>query len=305
MAAAPAPGAPPIGTPPDPTELAAPPAGAPAEPDTPEVTKPAPMPAGPVSCPSCAATVPPGFRFCGACGHKLSDADLAAATAPSPAAAPAAAPTATEPAGRMVLIRPDGSEGGSYDLKAGENVIGREIDPLFENDFYLSPRHVKLDVQGGSGTLSDLDSLNGVFHRIYDGRVIEDGIIFRIGQELLRFDQIDPPQPLEDGTEIMGSPNPGYWGRLTIVAGNGVDGNAFLLKGDGVVVGRESGDIQFPEDGYVSGSHLEISYRDGTYRLTDMNSSNGTFIKIDQEEQISTGTFILVGQQLFRIELNG
>jgi len=205
----------------------------------------------------------------------------------------------------MVLIRPDGSEGGSYELKTGENIIGREIDPLFENDFYLSPRHVKLDVQGGTSTLCDLDSLNGVFHRIYDDRVIGDGTIFRIGQELLRFDQIDPPQPLEDGTEIMGSPNPGYWGRLTIVAGNGVDGNAFLLKGDGVVVGRESGDIQFPEDGYVSGSHLEISYRDSTYRLTDLNSSNGTFIKLVQEEQITTGTFVLVGQQLFRVELNG
>lgn len=205
----------------------------------------------------------------------------------------------------MVLIRPDGSEGGSYDLKAGENIIGREIDPLFENDFYLSPRHVKLDVQGATSSLCDLDSLNGVFHRIYDGRTIGDGTIFRIGQELLRFDQIDPPQPLEDGTEIMGSPNPGYWGRLTIVAGDGVDGNAFLLKGDGVIVGRESGDIQFPEDGYVSGSHLELSYRDGAYLLTDLNSSNGTFIKITEDAQITTGTFVLVGQQLFRVELNG
>lgn len=249
--------------------------------------------------------MPPGFLFCGACGHKLSEADLAAAAVPPPAAAPEATPAATKPAGRMVLIRPDGSEGGSYDLKAGENIIGREIDPLFENDFYLSPRHVKLDVQGGSATLSDLDSLNGVFHRIYDDRVISDGTIFRIGQELLRFDEITPPSPLEDGTEIMGSPNPGYWGRLTIIAGDGVDGNAFLLKGDGVVVGRESGDIQFPEDGYVSGSHLEISYRDSTYRLTDLNSSNGTFIKLEHDEQIETGTFVLVGQQLFRVELNG
>jgi pSer/pThr/pTyr-binding forkhead associated (FHA) protein len=164
---------------------------------------------------------------------------------------------------------------------------------------------VKLDVQGANITLSDLGSLNGVFYRIYDDRVIGDGTIFRIGQELLRFDQIDPPQPLEDGTEIMGSPNPGYWGRLTIITGDGVDGNAFLLKGNGVVVGRESGDIQFPEDGYVSGSHLEISYRDGTYHLTDLNSSNGTFLKLKEDQQVGTGTFVLVGQQLFRIELNG
>ncbi len=271
------------------------------------MTKPVPAPSVPVVCPQCSANVPPGNRFCGSCGHKLDDAALAAAAiSPPPAAEPAAPPEAAvaPSVGRMVLIRPDGSEGGSYDLKAGENVIGREVDPLFENDFYLSPRHVKLDVQGSEIILSDLGSLNGVFYRIYDPRVIHDGSIFRIGQELLRFDRIDPPAPLEDGTEIMGSPNPGYWGRLTIIAGNGVDGNAFLLKGDSVVVGRESGDIQFPEDGYVSGSHLEISYRDGTYRLTDLNSSNGTFIKIERDERIGAGTFVLVGQQLFRIELS-
>jgi len=205
----------------------------------------------------------------------------------------------------MVLIRPDGTEGGSYDLREGENVIGREIDPLFENDFYLSPRHVKLTVDGDNILLADMASLNGVFHRIYDDRVIEDGCIFRIGQELLRFDQIEPPQPLEDGTEIMGSPNPGYWGRLTIVSGDGVDGTAHLLKGDAITVGREGGDIQFPEDGYVSGAHLEISFRDGQYRLTDLNSSNGTFMKSEQDQQITSGTFVLVGQQLFRVELHG
>ncbi|MFH2007918.1 MAG: FHA domain-containing protein [bacterium] len=273
----------------------------------PEHTKPAPAPSGPIDCPNCGATVPPGFKFCGSCGHKLADADLAAAAAaavpaPTPAPAPAPAPV-SRPVGRMVLIRPDGSEGGAYDLQAGENIIGREIDPLFENDFYLSPRHVKLTVSGDTLALADMTSLNGVFYRIYDDRVIEDGTIFRIGQELLRFDQIDPPQPLEDGTEIMGSPNPGYWGRLTIIAGDGVDGTSYLLKGDAVRVGREGGDIQFPEDGYVSGSHLEISFRGGQYLLTDLNSSNGTFMKIEQNQQVTSGTFVLVGQQLFRVEL--
>ena len=223
----------------------------------------------------------------------------------TPAAAPVPAPEepVEQPAGQMVLIRPDGSEGGAFPLYEGDNVIGREVDALFESDFYLSPRHVNLRVENDYITLMDEDSLNGVFYRIYDDRSIEDGAIFRIGQELLRFDNIAPPQPLEDGTEIMGSPNPGYWGRVAIISGDGVDGNAYLLKGEAAIIGREGGEIQFPEDGYVSGSHLEISNRGGQVKLTDLNSSNGTFIKIEQDETVESGTFVLVGQQLFRIEL--
>ena len=198
----------------------------------------------------------------------------------------------------------DGSEGGSYPLKLGLNTIGRETDALFENDFYLSPKHVDITIGPEGIHLKDLDSLNGVFFKIFEDRPIEDGQIFRIGQELLRFDSIDPPQPLPDQTEIMGSPNPGYWGRVVVVAGDGVDGNAYLLKGDSVMVGRENGDIQFPEDGYVSGSHLRISHQNGSYVLTDLNSSNGTFVRIDEEESVPKGTFVLVGQQLFRVEVD-
>jgi hypothetical protein len=127
--------------------------------------------------------------------------------------------------------------------------------------------------------------------------------VIRIGQELLRFDLIEPPAPLEDGTEVMGSPNPGYWGRLSIIIGNGVDGSAYPLLGDSVTLGRERGDINFPEDGYVSGLHARMSARNGRVYLADLGSSNGTFIKVQGERQIKDGSFVLMGQQLFKLTL--
>ena len=99
---------------------------------------------------------------------------------------------------------------------------------------------------------------------------LESGDIFRIGQELLRFEVISPPQPLEDGTEVMGTPNPGFWGRLSVIVGRDVDGSAFPLFGEAIVLGRERGDILFPEDGYVSGTHARISLRDGRVFLSDL-----------------------------------
>jgi len=203
----------------------------------------------------------------------------------------------------ITLIRPDGSEGGTHNLVEGENIIGREHADIFEQDGYLSPTHAELIVNAAGAVVRDLDSLNGVFVRMTEEEPIEPGQILRIGQELLRFDTIEPPEPTEDGTEVMGSPNPGYWGKITVIIGNDVDGSAFPLLGDSVTMGRERGDINFPDDGYVSGLHARLYTRDGKVFLSDLGSSNGTFIKVQGERSVGNGSFVLLGQQLFRLNL--
>jgi pSer/pThr/pTyr-binding forkhead associated (FHA) protein len=214
--------------------------------------------------------------------------------------------SATAPAaaarGRLVLIKPDGSEGGVHPLLDGENLIGRGQGSLFDADAYLSPRHGEFTLGPNGLTVRDLRSLNGVFLKISAEESLESGDVFRIGQELLRFEVIAPPQPLEDGTEVMGTPNPGFWGRLSVIVGRDVDGSAFPLFGDAIVLGRERGDILFPEDGYVSGTHARITLRGGQVYLADLGSSNGTFLRIRGERSLPTGSFVLMGQQLFRVE---
>jgi pSer/pThr/pTyr-binding forkhead associated (FHA) protein len=207
------------------------------------------------------------------------------------------------PHGTLILIRPDGSEGGTHDLNEGENKLGRSHGPAFENDGYLSPTHAEIVINAAGAVVRDLDSLNGVFFRMTEEEEIAPGKIIRIGQELVRFDLIDPPRPMEDGTEVMGSPNPGYWGKLTVIIGQGIDGSAFPLLGDSVTFGRERGDINFPDDGYVSGLHARMTTRDGKVYLSDLGSSNGTFIRIDGQREVKDGSFILLGQQLFKLVL--
>ena len=248
-------------------------------------------------CTTCGAEVP-DFAFCGQCGARL--APLAKSAAP--ATARSAVPAARAARGKLILIRPDGSEGGVHSINDGENVIGRTTGALFEADNYLSPRHAELTL-GPSGLVAkDLQSLNGVFIKLTEEEELSDRDVFRIGQELLRFDVIHPPVPLGDGTEVMGSPNPGYWGRVALIIGKDQDGSAFPLFGDGIVLGRERGDILFPEDGYVSGTHARLSTRNDRFYLADMNSSNGTFLRIRGERTVRSGTYVLMGQQLFRVQ---
>jgi pSer/pThr/pTyr-binding forkhead associated (FHA) protein len=215
-------------------------------------------------------------------------------------------PSAVPQGGRarlsMTLIRPDGQEGGVHELQLGANRIGRNYGALFENDGYLSPVHAEITLQpNGSGRVRDLDSLNGVFVKMTQEEELVSGQIVRIGQELLRFEFIGTPEPSADGTELMGSPNPGYWGKLIVIIGRDVTGAVFPLLGESVSLGRERGEINFPDDGYVSGLHARVTLRDNRAFLTDLGSSNGTFIKVNGERAIGHDSFVLLGQQLFRI----
>ena len=261
--------------------------------------------AGIKRCPSCGNDVPPSFRFCGTCGFRMDEA-----SAPMPMPAPPGPPApqmgglAPQPSRQrlsMTLIRPDGSEGGTHDLRPGENKLGRSFGPVFENDGYLSPVHAQLDIRGVNGMVRDLDSLNGVFVKMTGEEELTNGQILRIGQELLRFELIAAPEPTPDGTELMGSPNPGYWGKLTVIIGRDITGAAFPLLGESVTLGRERGEINFPDDGYVSGLHARVILRDGRIFLADLGSSNGTFIKVNGERAVGHESFVLLGQQLFRL----
>jgi hypothetical protein len=92
-------------------------------------------------------------------------------------------------------------------------------------------------------------------------------------------------------------------GRLGLVIGRDTTGNAFPVPKAGLHLGRERGDVLFPEDGYVSGLHCRIGVgADSSITLTDLGSSNGSFVRLKEERQVSAGDILLMGQQLFRID---
>jgi len=74
--------------------------------------------------------------------------------------------------------------------------------------------------------------------------------------------------------------------------------------GESVTLGRERGEINFPDDGYVSGLHARVTLRDGRVFLADLGSSNGTFVKVNGERAVGHESFVLLGQQLFRLNFS-
>jgi len=244
-----------------------------------------------------------GHRFCASCGY-----NLGALAGASPSAAPAAAAPATSAHPPIVLtaLRADGSEAGTYRLPdVAQITLGRDTGSIFAGDSYLSPRHATFTRRGNQLSIKDEDSLNGVYLKLRPNEpcLLEFGDLFRIGQEIIRLEELKGQGRSPDNVERFGSPAKGYIGRLALVIGRDTTGNAFPIPERGVHCGRERGDILFSEDGYVSGLHCSIAKGpDGKIYLTDVGSSNGTFVRLRSERTVGATDILLMGQQLFRID---
>ena len=280
------------------------------------------------ACRGCGMVNPAGFLFCGRCGNRLG-----APSGPSPAAEPlistmaapsslvmgslpvagSTAPPAATPSGTVItarkpglrasmhLLREDGSEGGTLHLEDGPVPFGRDYGAPFDTDFYLNPRHCAFTVAADGVRVDDLSPINGVYRKIEGSIELQHGDTFRVGQELLYYEDLPEPEVLPDGTERMGSPNPGYWGRVSVLVEMGRACEAMPVIGAEFTVGRERGDLTFPTDGYVSSSHCRIIGDDSGVYLEDRGSSNGTYLRVRSGTVVPFGSLVLIGQQLFHV----
>ncbi len=205
----------------------------------------------------------------------------------------------------LTALRADGTEAGAFVMPGPNGVIGRDSGGIFAGDSYLSPRHATFSNRGGTWHVRDESSLNGVYRKLNREDPIELGFgdIFRIGQEILRVEPLTPPAKAADDVERMGSPAKGFIGRLALVIGRDATGNAYPIPESGLHLGRERGDVLFPEDGYVSGLHCRIAWQNGKVFLTDLGSSNGSFARLRKETALVENDVLLMGQQLFRVNV--
>ena len=254
-----------------------------------------------MDCPQCAQSNPKANRFCASCGYNLASVASQAPAAPAAvAAAPAAAPVS------LVALRADGSEAGRYDLPESQSVtVGRDTGSIFAGDSYLSPRHATFTRRGSEVLVKDEGSLNGVYLKLKPNEPwpLHFSDIFRIGQEIIRYEELKVQGPTREGVKRFGSPAKGFIGRISLVIGRDTTGNSFPIPEQGIHCGRERGDVLFSEDGYVSGLHCQVAKgEDGGVYLTDVGSSNGTFARLNKEYPLAAGDVLLMGQQLFRVD---
>ena len=254
------------------------------------------------SCPSCRAENQGESKFCAECGHRLDEEHSDLGTPHSSERKRATLRAA------LVSINEDGTDGHRMQLEYTETILGRNGDIRFPTDAFLSPKHARILIEENQIYIEDLYSLNGTYMKLREEKKLSPGDTFLMGRQVLRFERFDqkivPKARSGDGTRYMGSPPPGGEFKLLQVGIGGVLQNTYCLPAQGAIIGREKGDVIFPQDKFMSSRHAQIFVReDGNYYLVDINSSNGTWVKIWEKPRLSSGDFVFIGQQLFRIDL--
>jgi len=290
----------------------------------------APMAAGRIVCARCNGASDATMLYCQFCGASLrtNDRPPSAAPAHAPAIADGGAPyhhnvsdrvtarsgpvaSPGEVSGRLVTIARDGAEGASYPLSGEQLDIGREEgNILLREDAYVSPRHLRLARREDGWYAKDLGSVNGIYLRLRRAHALLDGDLLLIGLQVLRFEAVrDAEQGFgpatQHGTLLFGSPMLPRYARFCERTVEGVTRNVFYLHRDETIIGRESGDIVFTDDPFMSRRHVSIRL-DGataTFTATDLGSSNGTYVAVRGETPLAHGDFLRVGQHLFRVDL--
>lgn len=208
----------------------------------------------------------------------------------------------------LVAINEDGTDGARIPLDRESIVIGRAGDVTYANDVFLSPRHAVLIVEDGRLAVEDLHSLNGTYIKLRGEVALKPGDTFLMGRQVVRVQRFESELAVRsraaDGTRYMGSPPPTGRLKLEQIGVGGVIQDVYCLGAEGALVGREKGDVVFPRDKFMSSRHARIRLaEDNQFYLEDLNSSNGTWLKIWDRRPLENGDFLFLGQQLFRLEL--
>lgn len=255
-------------------------------------------------CTACGTPAIPNHRFCGNCGAPHAQPTGGAVPTTKQAASGAVRTRASAPRAELVLVQTDGTDGVRFEVGATAQIAGRtEGSILFPDDRLLSGRHASLVFENGGLVVDDLGSANGTFIRLSAPHALTGGDTILLGEQLLLFRHpvsASPAVPDATGTvPYVSSVAPAAFHLVQIMAG-GRAGSVFTPVATRVTIGREASDISFPNDRFLSSRHARIEPTGNGFQIVDLQSRNGTYIRIRGRAVVRPGETVFLGQQLFR-----
>jgi pSer/pThr/pTyr-binding forkhead associated (FHA) protein len=202
--------------------------------------------------------------------------------------------------------------------------IGRAGSHIELGEADLSIRHCSISLNGNNLIVHDADSHMGTF---LDGQQITEAVItegmhlLRVGSALVSIEpteekgipvepiRLDVKAPVEEAelvhkiTQRSVAQQQAATRPVLICIDGPLNGQEFEIPASGLVVGRE-GHVRVPDE-FLSRRHFEVGPDpDGTVRVRDLGSRNGTFLNTlpAQNTKVHSGDEIRAGVNRFRIE---
>lgn len=252
------------------------------------------------ACGRCGSPVLSDAKFCATCGATIEVALSRPSSQPEPR---------TEFLVRLVLLDETGQELQTHETTQQDTTIGRnEGDIRFPDDPFLSPLHSKLSWEDNQLVVRDLGSRNGTWVFLEEPHRLADGDLLLIGTQVFKFRRLGypgPHAPEVDATKRMGSMTPAA--DIAQITQLRADGSArdviHLSPGRDLQLGRERGDWVFPYDPSMSAQHAVIRSEDADFVVLDAGSRNGVAVAARGAIPLKTGSRLLVGDKLLRVEI--
>ena len=70
-------------------------------------------------------------------------------------------------------------------------------------------------------------------------------------------------------------------------------------------IGRQDGDVQFPDDPFMSPLHAKLSWEQDRLVVRDLGSRNGTWVFLEEPHRLADGDLLLIGAQVIRFRRLG
>jgi pSer/pThr/pTyr-binding forkhead associated (FHA) protein len=208
------------------------------------------------------------------------------------------------PRARISAIARDGSRAAEFLLSEDETRVGSAVADghvKLDRDPFIAPLHALFRFEGDRLVVLDAGTANGVFLFLKE-RKLNPGDELRIGRQRLRVEWMPQASSPRAAQPLWGSPNPGYTARAVQLFEGGGEGDVFPLRTGENLIGRVSGEVSFPQDGYVSSRHATITVHGGEISVRDLGSANGTFARIGGSAPLVNGDLLLVGEQILRVD---
>ena len=208
---------------------------------------------------------------------------------------------------KLTLIRGDGEDGVSFTLAGTDHLAGRGECPISFPDDHVpvaDARELSLLEQPARRSRRGLAQRRVRADQRHACRS-RAGTTILVGEQVLT---VTPAQVAEDVPDTEGT----YYSASMIRHATleiaqqlrgGTPGWVFRVDTETVSIGRESNDINFPDDPFISGRHAQIQLAQGVLSVTDLGSRNGTFVRVTGEHVLKHGDYVFLGQQLLRVEI--
>jgi pSer/pThr/pTyr-binding forkhead associated (FHA) protein len=223
--------------------------------------------------------------------------------------------------GATIQVKKDGETVLEYAIKTLPVTIGRKSENhIVLEEKNVSRKHAQIIIKDDQFFIEDLGSTGGT---LLNGETVTEkdlhtGDLIGIGGYQLVFDSGNPEDErtvfeseestvLEEGTALDEDRTQFYEepsARLIVVKSNNLEGE-IELEEDGTILGREDTADVVIDDKRASREHCKIVLAENRFTITDLGSSNGTFVTGQKitEKALENGDRIQIGSTVFEFRM--